>query len=552
MKATPTYQQLRGGYYTPKYLAEFLTRWAVRTRSDYVLEPSCGDGVFIKTVADRLTELGTSAKWVAKQVVGCELDQFEAVRAAERLLAKGVRRAMLNIICGDFFLNAESLKGRFQAAVGNPPFIRYQNFPEEQRVRAFALMRTAGLRPNGLTNAWVPFVVASALALDPTGRLAMVVPAELLQVGYAAELRAYLGEAFSRITVVTFRELAFEGIQQEIVLLLCEKGNSASSIEVLELQNTAELHQYDPSTFPLNGFKRLDRSNEKWTQYYLSQSEIDLLRGLRSEARLTRLGNIAHTDIGIVTGNNDVFVVSAEEARKRGLERHVQRLVGRSSQMGGLILHKSDWESNAELGQRAFLLNLPPLALSKLPAGIRRYIEEAESAGHHKGYKCSIRKVWYQVPSVYVPDAFLLRQVHSYPKLVVNEASATCTDTIHRVRFKRKIEPRRLAATFLNSMTFAFAEILGRSYGGGVLELEPSEADLLPIVLDGDGLDAVKLDRLLRNEGIEAVLSVTNQTLHRGAMQLRQTEIETLTAIWCKLRDRRIGRRGERLAKQSA
>ena len=47
-------------------------------------------------------------------------------------------------------------------------------------------------------------------------------------------------------------------------------------------------------------------------------------------------------------------------------------------------------------------------------------------------------------------------------------------------RVCRHIDPRVLAAASINSVTFAFSEVMGRSYGGGVLELEPREAEPLP------------------------------------------------------------------------
>ena len=66
----------------------------------------------------------------------------------------------------------------------------------------------------------------------------------------------------------------------------------------------------------------------------------------------------------------------------------------------------------------------------------------------------------------------------------MNGAKATSTDTIHRVRVKKDVDIRLLTTVFFNSLTLAWAEVCGRSYGGGVLELEPREAEELPIFYD--------------------------------------------------------------------
>lgn len=44
MKPIEGYNKLRGGYYTPDKISEFIAEWAIRKTSDSVLEPSCGDG----------------------------------------------------------------------------------------------------------------------------------------------------------------------------------------------------------------------------------------------------------------------------------------------------------------------------------------------------------------------------------------------------------------------------------------------------------------------------------------------------------------------------
>jgi adenine-specific DNA-methyltransferase len=547
-KPAPSYQKLRGGYYTPKPIADFLARWAVRSAKTRVLEPSCGDGVLLSSAFEALLERGAKPSRAAGYLHGVEIDERESRKAAERLESIGGKSDLFLIHRGDFFAYCrEHLndKQRFDAVVGNPPFIRYQNFSEEQRVPAFELMQRAGMKPSRLTNTWVPFIVASSFLLNENGRLAMVVPAELLQVNYAAELRRFLSDYFKRITLVTFRKLVFEGIQQEVVLLLAEMGGvGPTGIRAVELNGIADLASCKPGD-PVGGeLKPLDHSTEKWTQYFLDAGEIELLRAVRSRPDLNLAGEVIDVDVGIVTGQNQFFVLTGEAVKEHSLAEHSRRLVGRSGHLRGVVFSRSDWRANLKNNLPAYLLDLKGIPYEELSEAERRYVASGEQAQINTGFKCRTRDPWYAVPSIWTPDAFMLRQVHSYPKIVVNRAGATCTDTIHRVRLRNGVKADTVAAAFLNSLTFAFSEVIGRSYGGGVLELEPNEAEKLPLPLKGaEKLDLESVHALLLSENVDSVLEVTDKVLLEEGLGLERAEVIKLRGIWRKMRDRRINRK---------
>jgi adenine-specific DNA-methyltransferase len=547
-KPAPSYQKLRGGYYTPKPIADFLAHWAVRSAKTHVLEPSCGDGVLLASAFEALLEHGAKRSQAANYLHGVEMDEREGRKAAERLESLGGKSGLFLIQRGDFFaycLEHLNDKQRFDAVIGNPPFIRYQNFLEEQRVPAFELMRKADMKPTRLTNTWVPFIVASSFLLNKNGRLAMVVPAELLQVNYAAELRRFLSDYFKRITLVTFRKLIFEEVQQEVVLLLAERnGAGPTGIRAVELDGIADLTSCRPSDLVGGVLKPMDHSTEKWTQYFLDAEEIELLRALRARPDLGQAGEVLDVDVGIVTGQNQFFVLTSEAARERDLEEHTCRLVSRSGHLRGIVFSEADWRANAEGNLPSHLLDLPDVPFGELSEAARHYIKAGERAQLNTGFKCRTRVPWYAVPSVWTPDAFMLRQVHAYPKIVVNRAGATCTDTIHRVRLRNGAKAETIAAAFLNSLTFAFSEVIGRSYGGGVLELEPNEAEKLPLPLKGaKKLDLKKIHRLLLNNEIESVLDITDNVLLIRGLGLTPAESRSLRGIWRKMRDRRINRK---------
>jgi adenine-specific DNA-methyltransferase len=560
LKPALSYQKLRGGYYTPQPIAHFLAQWAVQSATTQVLEPSCGDGAILEECLKALIEQGASKRKAVELTHGVELDNEERNKSFERVRALGLSPEPSMIHHGDFFaycrehLSAD--KGLlaycddkeprfFDAIVGNPPFVRYQNFPEEQRKPAFEIMQRAGMSPSRLTNTWVPFLVASSFLLTEHGRMAMVIPAELLQVNYAAELRRFLGDFYKKITLVTFKKLVFEGIQQEVVLLLAEKnGDKYTGIRTIELNGISDLASYEHTDFSNTELKPMDHGAEKWTQYFLDTKEIDLLRALKKNPKLTEAGKVIDVDVGVVTGQNQFFVLSEEQIKGVSLKRYSQRIVSRSGHLKGTIFSEEDWQSNAENNLPAYLLDLPKKDFDELPKAAQEYIKSGEEAEFHTGFKCRIRPRWYIVPSVWTPDAFMLRQVHGYPKLIVNKAEATCTDTIHRVRLLNGTSAEVIAAAFLNSLTFAFSEVMGRSYGGGVLELEPNEAEKLPIPLIGaDKLDLKELHNLMLEGNIDSVLDITDKVLLIDGLGLSEKEVKSIRGIWAKLRDRRINRK---------
>jgi hypothetical protein len=71
------------------------------------------------------------------------------------------------------------------------------------------------------------------------------------------------------------------------------------------------------------------------------------------------------------------------------------------------------------------------------------------------------------------------------------------TNTLHGVTVAEGVSAKALAVGFYNSLTMLSAELLARSYGGGVLKLEPTEAEalLIPPLYDYESrifVDAVR------------------------------------------------------------
>ena len=460
-----------------------------------VLEPSCGDGVFL----DSLFSVGLMEQISMIQAI--EIESEEANKVAERY--KETKN--VDVICEDFFdfYQRNYKSSQYDLILGNPPYIRYQYLTEEQRKIQSNILTTHGMKANKLINAWVAFVVACVQMLSDNGKIAFVLPAEILQVAYAEDLRLYLSNHLQKITLITFEELVFPNIEQEVVVFIGEKGGEEKGIRIFEMNN---LDDFDTLDLSQNGFKKLQHVREKWTKYFVSAKEMELINTIKTDKRFTRFSDYGLINVGITTGNNNYFSVTDEVCEMYDLE-------------------------DEQYSEKH-----------------KEYIKLGEDSGEDKGYKCSIRDRWYIVPSVWVPDAFFLRRNNLYPKFVLNRCNAVSTDTTHRIKFYEGVDPELVLISYYNSISFAFTEICGRSYGGGVLEILPGEVGniMLPKIQDlppekkNDIIN--RIDNIVRNNlDIELALDIGDQTII-DLLGIDSDWCKQCRKIWKKLQHRRLMR----------
>jgi adenine-specific DNA methylase len=524
-------EKLRGGFYTPEPIASFILKWGINGSNDYnILEPSCGDGVFLEQIKRN--------KLKYQSVTAIELEEEEAKKA------NNIQLKNCKVINEDFHTYCNWTNEKYDLIVGNPPYIRYQFFDKYQQVEASDIFTKAGLKYSKLTNAWVSFVVGSSLLLKESGKIGFVLPAEILQVSYAEQLRKFIAAFYNKINIISFKKLVFPNIQQEVVLLLCEKNKSGKhNIEHIELNDASALEHLDIARLK-SPKKRIDFKSNKWTFYFLEQEEIDFLETIAERRKIPTIKKYAKVEVGITTGSNSFFTVPLTTVEEYNLSSYAKPMVGRSVQVKSVIFNDDDWKKNKYSKARSHLLVFPEKDKSKQKNGAIKYIEAGEELKIHKGYKTSIRDFWYVVPSLKISDALFIRRNNIYPRLIINEANAYTTDTMHRVFLHPITDIRAFTASYYNSLSLAFTEVCGRSHGGGVLELMPNETErvLLPYHIENKELLG-QIDEMIRsNTDIEEVLAMTNKIILKKHFKLTNKEIEIAHNIWKKLSSRRLNR----------
>ncbi len=523
--------KLRGGFYTPAPIADFILKWAFNGTTNFdILEPSCGDGIFLQQIKE--------GGFKYNSILATELDPDEAKKA------ESLKTENCNVENREFHSFCNTTDKEFDLVIGNPPFIRYQYFDKEQQNEANIIFNRANLKYSKLTNSWVSFIVGSSLLLKETGKIGFVVPAEILQVSFAKTLRQFLAHFYNKISIVSFEKLVFPDIQQEVVLLLCEKDKTQKHfIEHIEVPNADALEKLDVAKLKAPK-KKIDFKSNKWTFYFLDQKEIDFIERIKADKKLHTMGQLAKVEVGITTGSNPFFTVPYSTVQFYRMQDFARPMVGRSVQVSSAIFNKKDWQKNLNAEARANLLVFPKMSELNGQDGAREYIASGEEQGINKGYKCRIRDEWQIVPSLWVSDALFVRRNNRYPKFLINEVGAYTTDTMHRVKIKEGVNKNALVASYYNSLSLAFTEICGRSHGGGVLELMPNEVESVVIPYNEKHAELLsEIDKRLREkQDIQEILQYTNQRILKETFGFSDSDIAIADSIWKKLSNRRLNR----------
>lgn len=536
-KADQTEAKLRGGYYTPKPLSDYIMRWIFAINPKHIAEPSCGDGVFLRSIAENT--LSNDVRITAYELLSAEVEKAKNVAAQNRLVNADINQ-------GDFldWAHAALVRGEqpFDAVVGNPPFIRYQFLEKPFQLNTELVFKCLGLKFTKHTNAWVPFVLASLALLRPGGRLGMVIPSEIIHVLHAESLRSYLGQQCSKVVVIDPLELWFEGTLQGAVILLAEKKidlqQPTEGVAIESVRGFQFLEESPSDLFENAVGVKGETVEGKWTKALFSSKDLGFYNRLSKHPNIYRFNEVATADVGIVTGANKFFLIDDEMVDQYQLHQYVHPMFGRSEHCKGVIYDMAQHEKNRRLGNPTNFLLLDD-ELKSYPVSVKEYIALGEQENLHERYKCRIRKPWYKVPSVYATPVGMLKRCHDAPRLIANQIGAYTTDTAYRIRALKGVNAEKLVYCFMNPITAISAELNGRYYGGGVLELVPSEIEKLLIpVPDTIDIDLHLLDEELRSLSMEEVLRLNGYRV-LSQIGMSRKDVNRLVNVWSWFRNRR-------------
>lgn len=525
-------RKANGVYYTPARLAQLLAGWALDHVPQRILEPAFGDGAFLHAAHDTL--LNKDVANAPMRLHGIELDPA----AVAHVHKSSLRPAAAQLLQGDLLaFDPGRLGGTFDAILGNPPYIRHHLLSEELIERGRTSASRLGIDLNGRSDAWAYFCAHLVTFLAPGGRLALVLPGSVLQADYAVPLLNALAADKGEVQLIRIGERLFPGVQERTVVLLIDRGSSSGGRviyrRIADLPGLRRALRNGSKGRPSAEASRGHRGAR--LPWRLTSAEAAAWEEICASELVSRLGELAKIRIGVVTGANGFFIRTEPEAKTLGKAIGTVPIVSRSA-----WLDRPRWSAAAQAAaanQRSRLL-LFPNGEGGLSAAARAELRRAEKQGIHERSHCAKRSPWYTITDAKVPHLFLPYMGSGPRRLITNDAQATCSNAIHRVWLlpDTVLTTEAIAAGSWTTLYRLSAELQGRSYGGGVLKLEPGSGATglrLPAV-ESTGL-LQKIEVALKNEGPEAAEHLADRELLMEQLEITEADVDSLRKAAAKL-----------------
>ncbi len=486
-----------------------MARWAMQGHSQaHVLEPSTGEGVFVKALHKVASESGC-----ALTITGVEWSAETLHEVVEQKLLEPK-----HAICSDFLV-VEPFP--VQAVIGNPPYVRLRHGPADEAERALQRAEDAlGEKMDPSGSLWMPFILHASQFLTPGGRLAYVLPYDITYVRYARVLWDFLGKSFGSLRVVRVGERIFPDILQETVLLYADDyGGSTNAIHYDVFDTCARFLEGQPTLHEAIPLADVVAGERCFIETLLGEELRELLREVVEPATVS-VADLATIRIGYVAGDKTFFHPSRETVAEYGIASTSLRAALTSSRQ---LARKGIRTSRCQPND-LFLPNA-----GKLGAGERRYIARGEALGASSGYKCRNREPWFVVPDVRTPD-LIFPAFTQHPLVLINDAELAASNSLLCAYVRPEHSRESFVASWYSSLTALQLELNVHSLGGGVLALAPREVSGMRLVPDASPSSRLleSLDTLVSAGAISEALRLGDEKVLAPALGLTPHDLDLI------------------------
>lgn len=460
----------KGQFWTPDWVAQAMVAYVLQNESNALFDPAVGNGAFFRAAR----RLGSRARFL-----GYELDAEALVDARNKGLSDSDLSQIQN---ANFF---DHPPNHLQSAiVANPPYIRHHRLESQvkQHLNSWARQLT-GYALDARAGLHVYFLLRLLTLLEPGGRLAIIVPADVCEGVFANGLWAWISHRYHLEAVVTFAPEAnpFDGVDTNPLILLFRNVRPKDTLFWVRCFHRGDglMHWIQSGfTHTVPGLEIHIRNLDEAIRTGLSRpSSVE-------KEQQTTLGDLAKVMRGIATGANHFFLLSDEQVQNIEIPwQYVRAAIAKVRDVPGNILDEDLFEKIRRSGRPVWLLSLDGSPIEQFPKAVRSYLENGVQQGLPSRPLISTRRPWYRMETRAIPPLLFAYLGRRSQRFILNTAGVlplTGFLAIYPSLSDRDFV-NRLWQLLNHPETLENLAWVSKSYGGGALKAEPRALERLPL-----------------------------------------------------------------------
>lgn len=371
--------------------------------------------------------------------------------------------------------------GGFELIVGNPPYVRHENIAEKQLIRSCLALNVPLHQQDNKADLYAYFIAQATVLLKSGGLLGYIFPNKWMDVGYGRSLKKTILDVFLLYEVHQFAFQVFEGLEVTTGIFIMQKQGPVlqkpnSDVKFFYWESPRLLEEGWSTNKPVIVFQQKSLGlDQKWSKIPHRASFHQKLL----ESRLFRpLHKLARVTAGDKTGATKFFYPN-------------NKLIERF-QLPVIFLHPCAKGSKAvknlqtsELTDEAVqVLVIPPNTDMASYPRLETFIQFAETTtfdAHppkdRKSVRSGPKSPWYSL-QLQAPPSIMVPNFHDkYFRAIDNDGQVYGSNAMLYVNPTNLPDKIILLASLNSFLGLYFAEILGRSEGGGALQLMCNELE---------------------------------------------------------------------------
>ena len=466
----------KGQFWTPAWVAEAMVWYVTQNSPTHIFDPAVGDGAFFRAAKSAGAKHDREIAFL-----GNELDPGALEQAlCHELSADDLAHIEIN----DFILNPPA--GPFKSIVANPPYIRHHrlSYDVKQELRRISI-NAIGTPLDGRAGLHIYFLIRALSLLDSQGHLAFIMPADTCEGVFSSTLWNWIANRYRIDAVVTFSPDAspFPQVDTNPIIFMISNNPPRQSLFWANCITgpTQSLKEWIVSGFKRAKFKDLEifeRDLREGISTGLSRPPM------KNDSNSLTLGNLAKVMRGIATGCNDFFFLTRDRAKSLGIpSAYLVPAIGRTRDVPGDEVTCETLEYLDMKGRPTLLFSPNEPSKRVFPTSVQEYLDYGKSAGVHKKSLIATRRPWYKMETRTPPPILFTYLGRRNTRFIRNSAGVvplTGFLCVYPYQDDKKFVAQLWQALQLPE-TIANLSLVGKSYGGGAIKVEPRALEKLPI-----------------------------------------------------------------------